>query len=157
MTGFELAYDRMIESALRGVVREALKGVAAKGLPGEHHFYISFRTRHPGVQLSDAQRERFPDEITIVIQNQYWDLKVLADQFEVGLSFAGVPETVVVPFAAITAFNDPAAHFGLQFQLTSDAAPDADQPAAEAEVTATEPAKADDGSNVVALDRFRRK
>ncbi len=152
MQRFELAYDRMIEAALRGVVRDALIGVAKHGLPGEHHFYLSFRTRHAGVQLSDAQRERFPEEITIVIQNQYWDLRVHADKFEVGLSFGGVPETVIVPFAAMTAFNDPAARFGLQFQLATDVP--AEDDAAE---TPVEAAPADDGSNVVVLDRFRRK
>ena len=127
-----LRYDVMVEAALRGVMRDALTHAARHGLPGAHHFYLSFRTGHPGVQLDDALKARFPDEMTIVLQHQFWDLKVEQDGFAVTLSFSNAPQRLVVPFAAVTAFNDPSVNFGLQFQSlaertankpTADAAP----------------------------------
>ncbi|MCC7426141.1 MAG: Stringent starvation protein B [Alphaproteobacteria bacterium] len=110
-----LRYDRMVEDALRAVVREALEFAGRHGLPGEHHFYVTFRTDHPGVQMPDHLRARYPQEITIVLQHQFWELKVFADRFQVGLSFGGVPSTLHVPFAALTQFADPSVRFGLQF------------------------------------------
>ncbi|MGF1608196.1 MAG: SspB family protein [Kiloniellales bacterium] len=115
-----LRYDRMVETALRGVVREALAQVAERGLPGNHHFYITFRTDHPGVTLADALRERFPAEMTIVLQHQFWGLKVEHEAFEVTLSFSDKPERLVIPFAAVTSFADPSVRFGLQFESAED-------------------------------------
>ncbi len=116
-----LRYDRMIEEALRGVVRRALRMVAATGLPGSHHFFITFRTTAEGVQIADYLRERYPDEMTIVIQHQFWGLDVTSEQFSITLSFNDVHERLVIPFAAITSFADPAAQFGLQFQQATGA------------------------------------
>ncbi|KJV11042.1 hypothetical protein VZ95_00980 [Elstera litoralis] len=116
-----LRYDRMIEEALRGVVRRALRMVAATGLPGSHHFFISFRTHAEGVQIADYLRERYPDEMTIVVQHQFWGLDVTSEQFSITLSFNDVHERLIIPFAAITSFADPAAQFGLQFQQATAA------------------------------------
>lgn len=112
----ELRYDRMVESALRGVVRAALSQAEESGLPGNHHFYITFRTTHPGVELSDALNARYPAEMTIVLQFQYYGLEVEEERFSVTLSFNSVHERLVVPFAAITTFADPSVNFALQFQ-----------------------------------------
>ena len=109
-------YDLMVQDALRGVVREVLRRVVDEGLPGEHHFYIAFRTKAPGVKISRRFQEKYPDEMTIVIQYQFWDLVVTDDRFEIGLSFNNVPEKLVVPFAALTGFMDPSTQFGLQFE-----------------------------------------
>lgn len=115
-----LRYDLMVEGALRGVMRDALTHAAKHGLPGAHHFYLSFRTGYPGVQLDQSLTARFPEEMTIVLQHQFWDLKVDQDGFAVTLSFANTPQRLVIPFAAVTAFNDPSVNFGLQFQSLSD-------------------------------------
>ena len=118
-----IRYDLLVQDALKGVVRKVLGDAARDGLPGDHHFYVSFRTDFPGVRLSPRLREKYPEDMTIVLQHQFWDLKVNDDEFEVGLSFGGVPERLVVPFAAITAFADPSVQFALQFQdVSSDAA-----------------------------------
>src|SRR5258707_281196 len=119
-----LRYDEMIEEALRGVVRRALRTVAESGLPGSHHFYITFKTTAQGVDIAPRLREKYPDEMTIVLQYQFWGLEVGTERFEVTLSFNDVPEKLVVPYAAITAFADPAAKFGLQFQHETGVAPD---------------------------------
>ena len=111
-----IRYDILAQEALRGVVRTVLADVAEKGLPGEHHFKITFATAAPGVRLSDRMRAQYPEAMTIVLQHQFWDLVVGDDAFEVGLSFGGVPERLTVPFAAITAFYDPAVQFGFQFE-----------------------------------------
>ncbi|MBF0355986.1 MAG: hypothetical protein HQL43_12190 [Alphaproteobacteria bacterium] len=147
-------YDKMVEDALKGVVRQCLTQVAKRGmLPGQHHFYITYRTRHSGVALPVHLRERYPEEITIVLQHQFWNLDVGEEGFSVGLSFGGKQETLVVPYAAITAFADPSCKFGLQFQteIVSD-------PEAKTEPAPLSPAPAKDGeSKVVALDAFRKK
>ena len=143
----------MVEAALRGVVREALARAAAKGLPGAHHFYITFRTRFPGVALPDYLGQQYPDEMTVVLEHQFWDLDVSEACFSVTLSFQNKPERLVIPFDAITAFADPAVKFGLQFQETPDdlgTAP-AEQAPAKAETAAEKPGE------VVALDAFRKK
>ncbi len=171
MAANQLRYDQMIEEALRGVVRRALRGVAEHGLPGNHHFYITFKTGAPGVELAPRLKEKYPEEMTIVLQYQFWGLAVEAERFEVTLSFNEVPEKLVVPYAAITAFADPAAKFGLQFQQETAAAPEeasnsatgtdapparvatrptAGEPPAEANPPAAE-------AKVVTLDNFRRK
>ena len=110
-----LDYPAMIDNAMRNVVREALEQVNAFGLPGDHHFFISFNTQHPGVELSPQLAERFPDEMTIVIQHQYSGLDVWEDGFTITLNFSNIPEKLVIPFAALTAFSDPSIKFGLQF------------------------------------------
>lgn len=115
MTMETIDYPGMIDSAMRGVVREALIHVDKFGLPGEHHFFISFQTNYPGVSISPQLKSRYPEEITIVVQHQYWDLKITDTQFSIMLSFNNIPEKLVVPFDALTAFADPSIKFGLQF------------------------------------------
>jgi hypothetical protein len=112
-----LSYERMVEDALRGVLRQALEITQAQGLPGAHHFYITFDTTHPGVDIAASLHALHPSEMTIVMQHQFWDLKVLDEHFEITLSFSGVSQRLVVPFAAVTAFADPHAKFGLQFHV----------------------------------------
>ncbi len=174
MSGDPLNYQSLTEEALRGVVRQALSTVAQRGLPGQHHFYLTFRTGYPGVQLADSLRERHPEEMTIVLQHQFWGLEVSDRQFAVTLSFNGQHERLLVPFAAVTAFVDPSVQFGLQFSVAAPgaaaAAPVAALPAkppaptpASAEsaaapapgAAAAEPAAAEEG-RVVALDAFRK-
>jgi hypothetical protein len=111
-----LRYDRMVEDALRGVVRQALTYAADNGLPGEHHFYITFRTDYPGVDIPAHLHDRYPNEMTIVLQYQFWDLRVEPDYFEVTLSFADVPEQLHIPYDSVVSFADPAVRFGLQFE-----------------------------------------
>jgi len=112
----QIRYDLLTQQALRGVVRNVLTDTAKKGLPGDHHFYISFDTRADGVRLSDRLRAQYPEEMTIILQHQFWDLKVGEEDFEVGLSFGGIPERLAVPFEAINGFFDPSVQFGLQFE-----------------------------------------
>jgi hypothetical protein len=111
-----IRYDILAQDALRGVVRRVLMDTAKNGLPGDHHFYISFDTRAEGVRLSPRMRAQYPEEMTVVLQHQFWDLEVTETGFDVGVSFGGVPERVAVPFAAIKGFFDPSVQFGLQFQ-----------------------------------------
>lgn len=113
-------YARLIDEAMRGVVKNVLNDAAKNGLPGEHHFYISFDTNYPGVQMSEMLRARYPEEMTIVIQHQYWDLRVENGTLYVTLSFNNIPEKLVVPLSAITAFADPSIKFGLQFHHEGD-------------------------------------
>jgi hypothetical protein len=112
-----LRYDRMVEDALLSVVHRSLSFAAENGLPGEHHFYITFRTDHPGVQIPDQLHERYPGEMTIILQYQFWDLEVRDDDFSVTLSFSDVPEKLTIPFEAVAAFADPSVRFGLQFDV----------------------------------------
>src|SRR6201985_2809481 len=112
----------MVERALRGVVREALARTAASGLPGTHHFYITFQTKHPDTKIPDSLASQYPEDMTIVLEHQFWDLEIAEDHFAVTLSFQSRPERLVVPFEAITAFTDPSCKFGLQFQA-NDAGP----------------------------------
>ena len=124
-----IRYDLLVQDALRNVVRKVLGDAARDGLAGEHHFYVSFRTDYPGVRISQRLREKYPQDMTIVLQHQFWDLGVTEHTFEVGLSFSGVPERLLVPFEAVTGFFDPSVQFGLKFELndgtasTEDAAP----------------------------------
>jgi uncharacterized protein len=118
MTKDGLRYDKMVERALRGVVREAISFAIADGLPGGHHFYITCKTTAAGVEIGDQLRARYPDEMTIVIEHQFWELTVTQEAFAVTLSFSNRPERLTIPFAAITAFADPSVKFGLQFQAT---------------------------------------
>lgn len=116
-----IRYDVLARDALRGVLRKVLSDAAAHGLPGEHHFFITFVSKAEGAKLSPRLLAQYPDEMTIILQHQFWDLTVLEDRFEVGLSFGGIPERLVVPFSAIKSFLDPSVKFGLQFD-TSDVA-----------------------------------
>ena len=150
-----IPYDEIVQEALRAVVGRVLGEVErAGGLPGEHHFYLTFKTNAAGVDIPGHLTARFPDEMTIVIQNRYWDLKVHDDWFEVGLSFNQMASRLVVPFAAITGFVDPAVNFALQFQAQADdAEPQSTAPAGN-DAPVVEPVE--DGSNVVSVD-FKRK
>ncbi len=155
-----LDYGRLAREALRDVPRQALRVAASEGLPGEHHFYLTFRTSHPGVGLSPGLRARYPDLMTIVLQHQFRDLAVGEDAFSVTLRFGGVLERVHVPFAALVAFADPAAKFGLQFEPGSETAAGpgaAEGPPAEPAL-ATEGATAEPAAgNVVDIRSFRRR
>lgn len=115
-----LSYERMVEDALRGVLRQALKITEAQGLPGAHHFYVTFDTTHPGVKIAPSLKALHPTEMTIVLQHQFWDLTVGEERFEITLSFSGVSQRLSVPFSAVTAFADPHAKFGLQFHVEFD-------------------------------------
>jgi hypothetical protein len=119
-----IRYDLLVQDALRGAVRKVLSEAAKEGLPGEHHFYITFRTHAPGVRLSTAMREQYPDVMTIILQHQFWDLSVSETNFEVGLSFRNVPERLLVPFDAVTEFYDPSVQFGLKFEVEEPAPED---------------------------------
>jgi len=116
-----IGYEALADKAMRSIVKEALKQTEKRGLLGSHHFYLTFKTRDPGVEIPDFLLERYPEEMTIVLQNQFWGLKVSEDQFEVGLTFQKLPTTLVIPFAALTAFVDPSVQFGLQFRNGSAA------------------------------------
>jgi len=157
MTEDQLHYPTLIDQAMRGVVRDVLKRVQASGLPGEHHFYISFSTVYPGVKISEQLKARYPKEITIVLQHQFWDFKVEEQQFQATLSFGGVPEKLIVPYAALTAFADPSIKFGLQFQQSeSDEAVESDANAIMSMMAQDE--DADEGSaEIISLDHFRKK
>ena len=154
-----IPYDEIVQEALRAVVGRVLGEVEQSGvLPGEHHFYITFKTRMPGVSIPKHLLERFPDEMTIVIQHRFWDLKVEEDNFTVGLSFGGVPATLHVPFNAVTQFHDPAVEFALTFQANAAEFPHDEHEQPQNDVP--EPAaaeRADDGSNVVSVDFTRKK
>lgn len=158
-----IPYDEIVQEALRAVVGRVLGEIQAGGseLPGNHHFYITFKTEAPGVSIPQHLRERFPDEMTIVLQNKFWDLEVSDQGFSVGLSFNQVPSQLVIPFSAITAFVDPAVDFGLQFQATvADMAPEThDDPENDQAEPGSNPAvvESDDGSNVVTVDFGRKK
>src|SRR5262245_7713376 len=161
-----IRYDVLAQEAMRGVLRRVMSDAAKQGLPGDHHFYITFLTHAPGVKLSPRLMEQYPQEMTIILQHQFWDLLVTEDRFEVGLSFGGVPERLVVPFDAIKSFLDPSVQFGLQFNSSEPAAParykpsPAGAPAAEQQPTEGEPdggSKPAEGAEVVRLDRFRKK
>ncbi|GAA4711213.1 hypothetical protein H9L13_02325 [Sphingomonas lutea] len=151
-----IPYDEIVQEALRAVVGRVLREVEATGdLPGDHHFYITFNTRMPGVSIPKHLSEKFPEEMTIVIQNRFWDLKVEEDGFTVGLSFGGVPATLVVPFAAVTQFHDPAVEFALTFHANETDAPREGHEDAQNDAPAAEPVE--DGSNVVSVDFTRKK
>ena len=165
-----MRYDLLAQNALRGVVREALRVVEKNGLPGEHHFYIAFLTKHPGVNIGERLAARYPREMTIVVQHQYFGLKVTEEYFDVELQFDNIPEKLHIPFAAVKGFLDPAVQFGLQFEVapaetaaepkpkaklkpvaevkTAEPAPDTNLPEATAQVEA---------HKIVSLDSFRKK
>ena len=151
-----IPYDEIVQEALRAVVGRVLGEVEATGrLPGEHHFFITFKTGAAGVDIPRHLSEKFPDEMTIVIQNRFWDLKVRSDGFEVGLSFNQAPAKLAIPFSAITGFVDPAVDFALQFHARSEEG-GLDEPE-RAENDPPAPAPVEDGSNVVSIDFSRKK
>ena len=167
-----IRYDLLAQAALRGVVRTVLADAAKKGLPGQHHFKITFTTSAPGVRLSERLRAKYPETMTIILQHQFWDLAVRDDAFEVSLSFGGVAEKLTIPLDAVTAFVDPSVQVGFQFQpIEAGAEEDADakaparpsaRPASKAKQAETAPAGKDEkppgaGGEVVSLDRFRKK
>jgi hypothetical protein len=166
-----IRYDVLARDALRGVLRRVLSDAATHGLPGEHHFFITFLSSAEGVKLSPRLLAQYPEEMTIILQHQFWDLVVTEDRFEVGLSFGGIPERLVVPFAAIKSFFDPSVQFGLQFEPSETAAeaPATNLPSTAAAATLTAPApaqtadnpepqdKPSEGAEVVRHDRFRKK
>ena len=185
MTVDHIRYDLLAQEALRGVVRTVLADAAKNGLPGEHHFYISFDTNADGVQVSPRMLAQYPKEMTIVLQHQFWDLVVSEGGFEVGLAFGGIPERLVIPFAAVSGFFDPSVQFGLRFEeLTQESVAQedasgragksvAESPAQSKEAPALAPipsvanqaattaaeqqVKPEAGAEVVRLDRFRKK
>jgi hypothetical protein len=152
-----LPYDEWVEEAMRQVVARAIAHVAANGLPGEHHFYVTFRTDYPGVAMPPRLRTRYPQEMTIVLQHQFWDLKMdeEAELISVGLSFGGVPASLVVPLGAVTGFADPHVQYGLRFRPVP-VVQEEEQPESQAE-PAPEPEKSDETPHVVSLDAFRRR
>ena len=161
-----IGYENLVDQALRQVVRNALARVQKQGLIGSHHFYVTFKTHDKGVEVPDFLRERYPDEMTIVLQNQFSGLKVTDDEFEVTLSFQKLPTTLVVPFAAVTGFADPAVQFALQFrnataaQQTANATPSASpqtEPLASPDQTPPSTEKPAENPQVVSLDKFRKK
>jgi hypothetical protein len=179
-----IRYDILTQEALRGVVQRVLADVAKNGLPGEHHFYVSFDTRADGVRISTRLLAQYPEEMTIVLQHQFWDLAVADAGFEVGLSFGGIPERLVVPFTAVKGFFDPSVQFGLQFEEIAEASAEAQEggdagkdgspaplPAEQKELAPTalaapapanpesggQPVKPEGSAEVVRLDRFRKK
>lgn len=121
-----IRYDLLVQDALKSVVRKVIGDAAKDGLPGEHHFYVSFKTDYPGVRLSNRLREKYPADMTIVLQHQYWDLGVTEHAFEVGLSFSGIPERLLIPFDALTGFFDPSVQFGLKFEISAQTEEDGD-------------------------------
>lgn len=175
MADDQIRYDILAQEALRGVMRKVLTEVSRTGLPGNHHFFITFLTNAPGVRISSRLRERYPEQMTIVLQFQYWDLKVNETGFEVGLSFSDTPEKLEVPYSAVRGFYDPSVNFELEFDVKTDpvaaepekpappalkavkpapkAEPAAEKPE-EGEEPATDPAR---GAEVVSLDAFRKK
>lgn len=153
-------YEAMAQDALRGVVKAALRKAAApEGLPGDHHFYITFRTKAPGVSGPQDLLGKYPDEMTIVLQHQYWDLAPGETFFTVTLKFGGQPKRLSVPYAAVTRFYDPSVQFLLQFEAVDEVREDVPEPApeAEAEAPAAETLPGEEGPKVVSLDQFRKK
>jgi uncharacterized protein len=177
-----IRYDLLMQDALRGVLRVVLTDVAVKGLPGDHHFYITFDTRADGVRLSARLKASYPEAMTIVLQHQFRDLAVGEDGFDVGLAFNGIPERLHIPFRSIKAFMDPSVQFGLEFTVEGEGADEAEKPApvekpampaksaqaqpgkepapqdtAPPDSTPAQPPKDAAGAEVVRLDRFRKK
>ena len=172
-------YEQMTQLALRGVVRDAIRRVIREdGLPGAHHFYITFLTRYPDVEIDESLAKKYPDEITIVLEHQYWDLQAHADDFEVTLKFGGIPKYLKVPYHAVTRFHDPSVGFALQFDPPKEMEPaapilaklkpaKADKPKAsktkkkakeaKKEDTPAAPTAEEPANKVVSLDSFRKK
>lgn len=151
----EIDYTGRIQSAMLAMIRDLLFDVSQEGLPGEHHFYLTFATGHPGVELSAQLRQSYPDEMTVVLQNQFWNLEVNESHLAVTLRFGGVPERLLVPWEALVGFADPHANFGLRLTTESETEPDSDE-------TASTGPKGEDGvaagnAAVISIDQFRRR
>lgn len=131
MADDHIRYDILAQEALRGVMRKVLSEVARTGLPGNHHFFITFLTGAPGVRISSRLKERYPEQMTIVLQFQYWDMKVTETGFEVGLSFSDIPEKLEIPFSAVRGFYDPSVNFELEFDVKAPAEDDEEEEEAE--------------------------
>ncbi|OQM77377.1 SspB family protein [Manganibacter manganicus] len=176
MADDHIRYDILAQEALRGVMRKVLAEVARTGLPGNHHFFITFLTGAPGVRISSRLRERYPDQMTIVVQFQYWDLKVSDTGFEIGLSFSDIPEKLEIPFSAVRGFYDPSVNFELEFDVKTEPAaaepaesqepatpravekkPERRKKAAESEKKTEDDTATGKGADVVSLDAFRKK
>ncbi|RST84847.1 hypothetical protein EJC49_18600 [Aquibium carbonis] len=177
MSDDHIRYDILAQEALRGVMRKVLSEVARTGLPGNHHFFITFLTGAPGVRVSTRLRERYPEQMTIVLQYQFWDLKVTETGFEIGLSFSDVPEKLEVPFAAVRGFYDPSVNFELEFDVKAEPEPAevttleespaklptpprrAETPGPDGDAAAASESDEDaaKGAQVVSLDAFRKK
>lgn len=161
----EFKYDELVQKALISVVRDVLKSVSEKGLPGNHHFYIRFRTDHPKTKVPAFLKERHPEEIMVVIQYQYWDLFVSDTYFSVDLSFNGIRENLRIPFAALTAFVDPSVKFALQFTPSFNDDGDDDGGGMSFKIKSkaddlekdNEKDKADSDDNIISFDSFRKK
>jgi len=165
-TELAIRYDKMVEKALRGVVIHALNHVVANGLPNDHHFYVTFMTDFPGVEIPPYLREQYPEEMTIVLQYQFYGLETSDDQFTVTLSFNNQPEKLVIPVEAVTIFADPSVNFALQFQPMEDIEEDEDDlppPPPPSKTGKNDPGKkpakgkASGEGNVITLDKFRKK
>ena len=160
-----MRYDQLAQNALKGVVREALRKVEKSGLPGDHHFFIQFNTRFPGVNIGDRLLERYPREMTVVLQHQFYNLIVTEERFQVELSFDNIPEKLVIPFAAVKGFLDPAVQFGLQFEVAAFETPAKEtkfEPPPKEKVTTKKPLEVvteqtGEAPKVVSLDAFRKK
>lgn len=166
-----MRYDQLAQNALRGVVRDALRRVEKSGLPGEHHFYIQFNTKYPGVNIGARLAERYPREMTVVLQHQFFNLQVTEERFQVELSFDNIPERLIVPFASVKGFLDPAVQFGLQFEVVMAESAEAaaelknkkaaetnvEYPSTEKPLASGDEEKSEDGPKVVSLDAFRKK
>ncbi|HEY3776768.1 MAG TPA: ClpXP protease specificity-enhancing factor SspB [Rhizomicrobium sp.] len=159
MTKDYIGYKALTDAALRGVVRGALKHVEKQGLVGSHHFRLSFRTHFPGVEIPDFLLEQYPEEMTIILQHQFWGLKIREEHFEVTLSFRKVPATLSIPFGALTAFVDPGVQFGLNFQTEPEESPGQKKRSAPETAKGEEapPEKPAPPGEVVNLDSFRKK
>jgi uncharacterized protein len=166
-----MRYDQLAQNALKGVVREALRRVEKSGLPGEHHFYIQFNTKYPGVNIGARLAERYPREMTVVLQHQFFNLQVTEERFQVELSFDNIPERLIVPFASVKGFLDPAVQFGLQFEvvheepatatteskLKKSTEPTSATKTAENSDEVASEEKSEEAPKVVSLDAFRKK
>lgn len=152
--GFD--YQKIVQDALRDAVRRVLAVVAERGLPGEHYFYIGFRTDEPGAEIPRGLRQQYPREMTVILQNQYWNLEVEPESFSVDLTFNGVRERLTVPFAALTAFVDPSAEFGLRFDGEGDDDGKGAEPVAPRPAAVDEPAE-EKGGEVVPFDPHRKR
>ncbi len=162
-----MRYDQLAQNALRGVVRDALRKVEKSGLPGDHHFYIAFNTKYPGVNIGHRLAEKYPREMTVVLQHQFYNLIVTEERFQVELTFDNIPEKLIVPFASVKGFLDPAVQFGLQFEVVTEDAPAekklgvvpkanvGEQISDNVEVVDIQPNEA--APKVVSLDAFRKK
>ena len=153
----EMHYEQLAQDALRGVIRAALERAAMpEGIPGAHHFYVTFKTRAPGVSVPPDILAKYPDEMTVVLQHQYWDLKVEQNRFSVMLKFGGMPKVLAMPYTAVTRFYDPSVQFLLQFEAPATVE-EIGAEVAEAAPVAPAASDGDDGPKVVSLDQFRKK